>query len=538
MPGTFEKTISLENLDLKSNRIAHVDRDMFSGLFKLKYIDLSGNKLHYLHPDTFLMLPNLQTLSLGDNPSLEIPTDRNFINSHSLSHIDISRCNVSSVSVETFANVSALELLDLSYNNLSTVDINILRALPKLSELYLYGNPLQCDCQLKEVWRWCEERNIRTVYGRTEPECDTPSKVKGIWWGVLEEGQCLQDNIQYFGDYNNASYSYTDIGHMYLYGYDVGYFKQYEIPLYAVPFVFGTTSNIIILIIIIFNKDMRTVPNMYIINLAISDIIFLTILFSEACANRMYDTLLDGDFMCTFLPFCRRLSVGLSAYSVAVFSIQRYRATLNPFKVLVSSQATWHVIAATICGVWILAAFFAVPSALSRYMCKALFILERINYYQRVVIFELFVSCLLPLCVIAFSYIMTARHLVKSSRSIFEGTQNSQLKTRRNSAKIVMGLTVVFLISFVPYHVFWIYIIWTEDEKVFVLKFTDILDYWNYKLRFTYLISTCLLLINSCLNPIALFCTSSPFRQHLKRYLFCFCKTNSPPTNLKLQRRD
>jgi len=34
-----------------------------------------------------------------------------------------------------------------------------------------------------------------------------------------------------------------------------------------------------------------------------------------------------------------------------------------------------------------------------------------------------------------------------------------------------------------------------------------------------------LLLINSCFNPAGLFCTSSPFRQHLKRYLTYFCKT-------------
>jgi hypothetical protein len=41
------------------------------------------------------------------------------------------------MSVATFANVSALERLDVRYNNLRTVDINILRALPKLSTLYL-----------------------------------------------------------------------------------------------------------------------------------------------------------------------------------------------------------------------------------------------------------------------------------------------------------------------------------------------------------------------------------------------------------------
>jgi len=81
-------------------------------------------------------------------------------------------------------------------------------------------------------------------------------------------------------------------------------------------------------------------------------------------------------------------------------------------------------------------------------------ILTRVNYYQRVVIFELLVSCVLSFIVIAFSYIMTTRHLVDISRSISEGTQNPQLKARRNTAKIVVGLTVVFVISYVPYHAF------------------------------------------------------------------------------------
>jgi Leucine-rich repeat (LRR) protein len=183
IPGTFEIIISLESLHLNDNRIKHVDRDTFSGLLRLKYLYLSTNKLQFLHPDTFSGLPNLEHIDLYNNPGIHIPNDRNFIKSHSLLYLDISRCNISLVSVETFTNVSALNWLKLNLNKLRTVDINILRALPKLSTLYLYGNRLQCDCQLKEVWRWCEERNIRTVYWVTEPECDTPSEVEEMWWG-------------------------------------------------------------------------------------------------------------------------------------------------------------------------------------------------------------------------------------------------------------------------------------------------------------------------------------------------------------------
>jgi Leucine-rich repeat (LRR) protein len=187
IPGTFQNIISLVVLNLEGNRIEHLDRNMFSGLFKLEYIDLSQNKLQFLHPDTFSGLPKLELLYLNNNPGLRIPTDSKFLNSYSLAGLDISRCNVSSVSVETFANVSALKWLLLSNNILWTVDINILTALPKLSTLYLYGNRLQCDCQLKEVWRWCKDRNIRTG----DVICETPSEVEGMWWRGVREWAVL-----------------------------------------------------------------------------------------------------------------------------------------------------------------------------------------------------------------------------------------------------------------------------------------------------------------------------------------------------------
>jgi hypothetical protein len=547
LPFTFEKLKILQHISLKINNLEYLDSEVFSGALNLQYIDLLGNELLYLHPDTFLGLPKLRFLFLDSNPTLQIPTDRNFINSHSLSDLAITDCNVRSLSVETFANVSGLKWLNLQYNNLRTVDINILRALPKLSTLYLMDNPLQCDCQLQEVWRWCEDRNIRTVYRGIAPECDTPSEVKGMWWGVLEKGQCLDGNIQYYGDYNSTRYIYDDIEldkNLYDYDFDIKLadqvLKQYQLPVYAIPFLFGTISNAILLIIIICNMDMRTVPNMYILNLVISDIICLTALFTESCTKTISDTQETGHFKCTFLPFCRRMSVGLSAYSVAVYSFQRYRVIANPIQFRVSSQAKWRVTVATICGVWILAALSAVPSALSQYLCVGIFFGNRTKhgtYYVLVVIFELLVSCVLPLCVVAFSYIMAARLLVESSRPISEGTQTPQLETRRKTAKVVVGLAVVFLISYVPYHVFWTYFTYREKYS-FIKNYDDEFEKSNQKSQYTYLISNSFFLINSCLNPVAVICTSSPFRQHLKRYLTCFCKTNPPPTDFELRIRN
>jgi hypothetical protein len=509
----------LESLDLDSNILEYLEVDVFVGLVKVKDINLNGNKLQFVHPDMFVGLLNLEFLRLAHNPDLQIPTYRHFISSNSLSRLDISHCNVNFVSVETFANVRALELLDLSYNNLSSVDINILKVLPKLSALYLDGNPLQCDCQLQELWRWCQDHNIWTVY----VQCDTPSEVQGNRWGVLENGQCLHDNMSYDGDYEDTSYNYTpseythpDIDHL---KYSVYVF----LLVYPFLLIFGTTGNAILLIIIICNKVLRTVPNMYILNLAISDLIYLMVRFVEYYLIRISDTWLEGDIMCKFFTFFSRLSVGLSACSVAVLSIQRYRVTVNPIHVRVSSQPTWRVTVATICGVWIVAALFAIPSAVSGFFCEDLLFKRSRTYDQHVVVFELLVFCVLPLCVIAFSYIMTSRHLVKSAQPISEETQNPEANTRKNTAKIVLGLTVVFLISFVPYHVLRTYLIYNIDP------FSD--EHVFDKLIIT-LVSTCLLLLNSCLNPVALFCTSLAFRRQFKRYLTCFCKANPTASNI------
>jgi len=511
IPGTFEISF-LEYLDLGNNKIEHLESNVFSGLVNLKYMNLEFNKLQYLHPETFVGLPNIQILILSHNYGLQIPTDRHFIISDFLKGLVIAGCNVSSVSVETFANVSALKLLDLGGNNLKSLDVRMLKALPKLSKMYLYGNPLQCDCQLQEVWRWCKDYNIQTGYNGTGPKCDSPSEVKGMWWGVLGKGQCLQDNIHYYGDYNNTRYSYTQSEdtetdtmtelktETEMWNKISSFLDNYKLPISAVLFIFGTTGNVIIIIIITCNKDMRTVPNMYNLNLAISDIMYLSLLLSSAVI--LHATSLPLVISCFFFPFCLQMSVSLSAYSIAVLSIQRYREIVFPLEVHFSSQSKWRTTAATVCGVWIVAASFAVPSARTKYYCGTFVFAWLTKYYYRVVIFRLLVSCVLPLCVIAFSYIMTSRHLLKNHFSASD-VQNARQNTCK-TVKIVLGLTVASLITYVPFLIYESYLNYSIYLEFIVDEIArELAGAGNFALIISLL--DLLLSINSCLNPLALF---------------------------------
>jgi hypothetical protein len=538
IPGIFENLSRLERLDLTFNRIELLEVGAFSGLINLKHVELSINGLKYLHPDVFSALPNLIHLSLSYNSGLIIPTDSHFINSHSLRRLDISACRVSSVSVETFAEVTALERLDLRVNNLKSVDVNILKALPKLLALYLYGNPLQCDCQLQEMWRWCQDHNIETATTKVVPECDTPSEVHGIWWGVLEKGQCLQNGIKYYGDYKNTIYNHTvdQDTEIFITVYDY-YYKllfRVQVPVCAVLFTFGTSGNVILLIIIISNKDMRTVPNIFIVNLAISDIISLIIHFSAAYEyQNPSNEWKYGDFICKFFPFCYRMSVGLTAYSVAVLSFQRYNVTADPFHIRFSSQTTWRVTVATVCGVWIVAAFSALPSAFSENFCLGCVYTNCKTYYKMVVLFELLVSYVIPLCVIAFCYIMTARHLVKSAVPISDDTRHPHEYTRKTTARILLGLSVVFVISLVPYHIVLTYSLFSD----FMSHFGVDHSFGPLIYLYTIFFSICLLLINCCLNSVALFCTSRAFRRKFKWLFIYYCKIRTRVSDFELTTR-
>jgi hypothetical protein len=312
--------------------------------------------------------------------------------------------------------------------------------------------------------------------------------------------------------------------------------KQYELPVSAFFFIFGTTSNIIIIIIITCNKDMRTVPNMYILNLAVSDIIYLTVLFSENCAYKIHNKRLSSYIPCAFITFFYRMAVGLTAYSVSVLSFQRYRVTVNPLHVYVSSKPTWRATGATICGVWIVAALFAIPATRSAYLCATSIMLWSTKYYILVAIFQLFVCGVIPLFVIAFSYIMTARHLLESSRSLSADSQIPQMNIRKNTAKVVLGLTVVFLISYVPYHVCEMILYSSINmDNPSVKIFEEV--FWTLTLGEIRSILNLFPSINSCLNPVALFCTSLAFRRQFKRHLTCCCKTNSTPTDFELEER-
>jgi len=82
--------------------------------------------------------------------------------------------------------------------------------------------------------------------------------------------------------------------------------------------------------------------------------------------------------------------------------------------------------------------------SLSQYFCGGSFVFLHINYFQHSAIFQLLLSCVFPLCVIAFTYTMTARRLLECSKPISEETQSSQTQQTEKYCKSCVGTYCCF----------------------------------------------------------------------------------------------
>ncbi|XP_069694837.1 uncharacterized protein [Periplaneta americana] len=515
--GIFEDLISATVINLDNNLLRNLKMEIFVGLSSLTALYLSYNRLHRLGADVFTHLHKINELTLDNNYRLQIPSDSTFINSQTLEELNISKCNISLITAKSIENITRLRALDLSSNNLSHIDKDMFTVIPKLSRLILYGNPLECDCDLLEVWRWCLDHNIKLGRGKHVPKCESPEEVSDMWWGVLEKSYCRNETIVFEGDYKFDAPEFTETV-----AFDFDYKSYFNVMKYLDPiistilYLFGAIGNLTVLIVITRNSEMHTVPNAYIFTLAISDFLSLTMHVLNSFQDSLSELWNFSEFLCKIFAFIYQSSIGSSPYFIAVLSIQRYQVIARPLQNKIHPTRTRTVTAITIVGIWILASLFAIPHVISLHvdemgMCTSF---SAWKYYEKVVIFELLVICILPLCVIIFMYGITALYLIRST-NVKSGVIHNQGNVRRNAARMMLSLAIVFVVSFLPSYALWTFIV-VNLSKVTI------------KMFYVYTVSSYLLLFNSCFNPLALYWSSSLYRSYFKRYLFRCCTNEYP----------
>lgn len=175
--GAFDSMEYLQRIELSGCHLKKLQAGSFGNLMSLKTIDLSFNMIDSIDPDTLSCSPLLETLHLNNNDLKDIPVIV-LSKLKLLKDLDLSGNPLTFISSKGFIHNQNLEILNLESCQLSFLQEGAFDGLTNLREVFLNGNPLDCDCRLRWLLRfWNESKDIFQKPGLTN--CTSPPYLAG-----------------------------------------------------------------------------------------------------------------------------------------------------------------------------------------------------------------------------------------------------------------------------------------------------------------------------------------------------------------------
>ncbi|KAM9329333.1 endothelin-1 receptor [Gastrophryne carolinensis] len=312
-------------------------------------------------------------------------------------------------------------------------------------------------------------------------------------------------------------------------------FKYINTVLSCAIFIIGMVGNATLLRIIYQNKCMRNGPNALIASLALGDLIYIAIdipiVVYKLIAERWpFDHYPFGAFLCKLVPFIQKASVGITVLNLCALSVDRYRAVASWSRV--QGNGIPLITAIEIVSIWVLSFVLAIPEAIGFTMipfnyrgeefrtCMFYATSPFMEFYKHAKDWWLFgfYFCVPLACTGIFYTLMTCEMLHQRKGSL-RIALSEHVKQRREVAKTVFCLVLIFALCWFPMHLSRIIkkTVYNEHDsgRCELLSFLLVMDF----------ISVNLAALNSCINPIALYFVSKKFKNCFQSCLCCCCQS-------------
>ncbi|XP_012686742.1 endothelin receptor type Aa [Clupea harengus] len=322
-------------------------------------------------------------------------------------------------------------------------------------------------------------------------------------------------------------------------------FRYINTVISCAVFVVGIVGNATLLRIIYQNKSMRNGPNALIASLALGDLIYIIIdipitVYKLLASSFPFIDSPFGLYLCKLVPFLQKASVGITVLNLCALSVDRYRAVVSWSRV--QGVGIPAITAIEILTIWVLSIILAVPEAI----CFDVVVFEYNNRTIRTCMLKPqsdfmhfytnakdwwlfgFYFCLPLVCTAIFYTLMTSEMLVHRNGNL-RIALSEHLKQRREVAKAVFCLVLIFALCWFPLHLSRILkkMVYQENDtgRCDLLNFLLIMDYLGINLA----------KVNSCINPIILYFVSKKFKNCFKSCLCCWCHSDPQVNSNSIQ---
>ncbi|XP_068129250.1 neuropeptide Y receptor type 2-like [Hyperolius riggenbachi] len=233
------------------------------------------------------------------------------------------------------------------------------------------------------------------------------------------------------------------------------------IAAYSIIIILGLIGNSLVIYMIMKYKNMRTVTNYFIANLAVADLMVDSLCLPFTLVYTLMDEWKFGLVLCHLFPYAQAMSVNVSTLTLIVIALDRYWCIVFHLSSRISKKFSFSIITVT----WVAASIFAIPLAIFReyrhedlptFKLKIAVCTEKwpSNNSRDAAIYSLSMLLLqyvLPLVVICYCYI---RIWLKLKNHISPTPRSDTQQRRKNTTKMLVMMVVVFAVCWLPFHVF------------------------------------------------------------------------------------
>ncbi|XP_067309163.1 type-1 angiotensin II receptor [Pseudorasbora parva] len=290
------------------------------------------------------------------------------------------------------------------------------------------------------------------------------------------------------------------------------------IPIvYSCNFIIGIVGNSLVVAVIYFCLKLKTVANIFVLNLAVSDLTFLLTLPIWAIYTAKGYRWVFGSFLCKAIAGMILLNLYTSIFLLTALSIDRYLAIVHPVQ---SRQCRTVVYARVTCIlVWVVAFLLSLPTALVRQthliqhnnvtVCGILDKKELRNVLAALSLIKSVFGFLLPITIILTCYCLIGRALLKA--------RDIQRNSRSNGDEVLSMLAAAVLSFFLCWAPHQIFNFMDMLLLLNVITNCNVIEIIDTGMPFT----ICIAFFNSCMNPILYSFVGKNFRRNLLKLLRC-----------------
>lgn len=288
----------------------------------------------------------------------------------------------------------------------------------------------------------------------------------------------------------------------------------------------GVVGNILVIYIVCSRCKMRTVFNILLTNLALTDLLFLVVVPPLTSYSHMHswDWQL-GEPCCQAMYYVTLFTGAVTVYTLLLLTCVQYLTVVH--EQCTEKLRTVRKTMAAIAVLWVIMALLCIPVLYEYGLNKWNYnVKEKRHAYscdllepahgKYIYLVEFLLTYLLPLLVITFFSVGIVRYMLRQRSHMLDGTNPGNVQMRQRQVSLVLGLVVgLFAVLWLPVQVH-LLVGHTFGE-------TEPMQSRTYK------VLTLLWFImaygNSCINPFIYIYASHEFRLHFKEIV---CRTPAP----------